>query len=126
MLSNQLLGAYDQVGVIGQKLRNYLIPFWSWNEVNFRRYVQLFKNAGNNGQLAEAVGRKALGTLARTPLLAMQAGKFLLKASAMWTVLQVWNNTPLPRGEASLTQGVQESHMYGQMRMKMGVHTLTG
>ena len=109
MLSNQLLGAYDQVGVIGQKLRNYLIPFWSWNEVNFRRYVQLFKNAGNNGELAEAVGRKALGTLARTPLLAMQAGKFLLKASAMWAALQVWNNTRFPEEEASLPEGVRRS-----------------
>jgi len=32
-LSNELLGAYDRVGVVGQAVREHLIPFWSWKEV---------------------------------------------------------------------------------------------
>ena len=43
-LANELLGAYDQVSESGKQLRKALIPFYSWMEVNAKRYVQLFKN----------------------------------------------------------------------------------
>jgi len=92
MMANDLLGAYDRVGIMGQNLRDHLYPFWSFKEANFRRYTQMFKNAANSDQLAEAVGRKALGALAKTPYQAIRVGKFLLKATAFWSALQVWNN----------------------------------
>ena len=36
-LSNDLLGAYDEVSQAGQIIRNHLIPFYSWMEVNMKR-----------------------------------------------------------------------------------------
>lgn len=102
-LSNELLGAYDQVGVIGQQLRQYLIPFWSWNEVNFRRTKQLFFNAARDGDLARAVGRNLLKTTAvKSPFIAYRVGKFTLKAAGLWVMLQLWNEWKWPEEEKSL------------------------
>ena len=43
-LANELLGAYDQVSETGKQLRDILMPFYSWIEVNAKRYIQLIKN----------------------------------------------------------------------------------
>ncbi len=102
-LSNELLGAYDQVGVLGQALREHLIPFWSWNEVNFRRYKQLMINAARDGELAHTVGRKLLGGAVRTPMIAYRVGALAMKASALWVMLDVWNNTRFPELEKGLS-----------------------
>ncbi|RPI52709.1 MAG: hypothetical protein EHM49_05185, partial [Deltaproteobacteria bacterium] len=106
-LSNDLLGAYDRVSVMGQALRQYVFPFWSWKEVNFKRYAQFAKNLGEDGQLAQAVGRKAIGTLAKTPFMAYKVGKFLISATAFWSALQVWNNTMFPEEEDDLSENEQ-------------------
>lgn len=102
-LSNDLLGAYDRVGVAGNILRQYWYPFWSWKEVNFRRYVQFAKNAASDGKLAEAIGRRALGTAVRSPLIAARIGGFMIKATAFWSALQAWNYTMYPELENQLS-----------------------
>lgn len=101
-LQNDLIGAYDRISVMGQYLREYWYPFWSWKELNFRAYTQLIKNVSNEGRLAQAVGRKAVGTLAKTPFMAYKVGKFLISATGFWTALQVWNNTMFPEEEDDL------------------------
>jgi len=106
-LSNDLLGAYDRVSVMGQALREHMFPFWSWKEVNFRRYKQLFKNAADNKVLGQALGRKAVGSLALTPYHAWRIGAFLLRATALWAVLQVWNNLRHPAEEKDLPEEVR-------------------
>ena len=103
-LSNDLLGAYDKIGVVGQNLREHIIPFWSWKEVNFKRYLQLYRNAVNDGRTAQVVGRKLLGSAAKSPFIAYRVGKFAIKATAFWSALQVWNHTQFPEEEASLTE----------------------
>jgi len=106
-LSNELLGAYDQISVVGQSLRKHLIPFWSWNEVNFRRYKQLFLNAARDKKLARAVGNKLLGTAVKSPLIAYRVGKFAIKAGALAAMLQVWNHLKFPDEEAELPDDVR-------------------
>ena len=107
-LSNELLGAYDQISVIGQGLREYLIPFWSWNEVNFRRYKRLFQNAARDGKLMEAVGRKFVaGTVIRSPIIAYRIGKFVVMATAFWSILQAWNLLRYPDEEDDLPEDVK-------------------
>lgn len=92
-LSNELLGAYDQISVLGQKIRETLIPFWSWNEVNFTRYIQLIKNAANDKRIAEVVGRKLLtGVVVKSPLIAMKVGKLAIQTTGLWVILTLWNN----------------------------------
>jgi hypothetical protein len=106
-LSNELLGAYDAVSVLGKDIRQHMIPFWSFTETNMRRYIQLFKNAAQDDKLAEAVGRKLIGTaIVRTPYIAVRVGGFAIRASAMWTLLQVWNYTVYPDEERELSPDV--------------------
>ena len=105
-LQDDLLGAYDKVGVIGQDLRKHIWPFWSWKEVNAKRYIQLWKNASDNGNLASLIG-KGLG--AKAPMLALNIGKFALKVSALMAVLEVYNHTFFKEEEDLLPEGVKKT-----------------
>ncbi len=102
-LSNDLLGAYDRVSVMGQNLREYWVPFWSWKEVNFKRYIQFAKNAVNDRKLTSLIGNKALATVAKSPYIAYRIGSFMVKATALWSGLQVWNHTRFPDEEKELS-----------------------
>ncbi|KKK83406.1 hypothetical protein LCGC14_2793730 [marine sediment metagenome] len=72
-LQNELIGAYDQISPIGESLRRYVIPFWSFQELNMRSYWRLWKNAYNDDHLTAAIGRKVVGTAAiKAPCLALR------------------------------------------------------
>jgi hypothetical protein len=107
-IANDLLGAYDRVGVMGQHLRAHWFPFFSWKEVNLRRYIQLFRNAAENDQLAGAIGRKLAGTVVLAPYKAIQIGKFWLKATALLAVAQVINRLVFPDDDDDLPSGVRD------------------
>lgn len=77
-LSNELLGAYDQVSESGKMIRDIALPFFSWMEVNLKRYGQLFRNAKEDGELKGAVKRTVAGKL--------------LMASLLTIAMQVWNH----------------------------------
>lgn len=102
-LSNDLLGAYDRISITGQWLRENAFPFWSWKEVNFKRYIQIAKNAADEGHMASTVGYKLLGSLAHSPYTAYRVGSFMLKATVLWSVMQVYNNTFFPNEEKDLS-----------------------
>lgn len=99
-LSNDLCGPYDRVSVAGQVIRERAIPFWSWQEVNFKRYIQLFKNAANNETLTSAIGKKLGATTART---ALKIGSLAIKMTAFTSMLAVYNNTFFPEEEKKLS-----------------------
>jgi len=105
-LANQLLGAYDQVSVVGQELRETISPFWSWQEVNFKRYVQLFKNAARDKKIASAVGKKLL---IKSPVMAYKMGKFALKACGVWSILTAYNLLLFPDEEKELSEDVKRT-----------------
>lgn len=98
-LSNELLGAYDRVSFVGQNLRNYWIPFFSWTEVNFRRYKQLTKNAFKDIGAAQLSRFGLVG--------AGKSLKWLIRFSALWTVLQVVNNLMFPDEERELDEATR-------------------
>jgi hypothetical protein len=106
-LSNDLLGAYDKVSVFGKTLREYHIPFWSWKEVNFRRYLQLYKNAASDGKLMEQLGKSVFRNIAKTPYQALRLGKLTIKVLAVWGILQAWNFLRFPKEERELHQDVR-------------------
>lgn len=107
-LSNNLMGAYDEVSVAGQWLADNLLPFWRWNEVNFVRYTRLFKNAYQDGKLLETVGRKAATVPIRSAFMAMKIGKFALKATALTALINVWNYLFFRDEEDDLPDDVKE------------------
>jgi len=93
MLSNDLLGAYDRVSVLGRNIRERLALFWSYEEMNFKRYIQLWKNIGQDPRAADKAGRAVLGQAAKktSRFLIMAAGKFILKALAFWGAMTAYN-----------------------------------
>lgn len=105
-LSDDLLGAYDKVGVIGQDLRTHIWPFWSWKEVNAKRYIQLWRNAWDSGQIASMTGRQ-LG--AKAPLVAYKIGKFAIKTAALMALLEVYNHTFFKEEEELLPENVKKT-----------------
>lgn len=60
-LSNQLIGAYDQVSVYGQMLRANAIPFWSFQEINVTSHWQLWRNALEADPATQRAFAKKLG-----------------------------------------------------------------
>jgi hypothetical protein len=100
-LSNELVGAYDQVTEMGRDLRAHLAPFWSWNEINFGGTIRMFKNAAASDNVAGTIGRK-MGV--GIPRAAVGVGKLALKGSALWTALEVYNHTRFPDEEADLPE----------------------
>lgn len=106
-LSNELLGAYDAIGVIGKELRRHVIPFWSWNEVNMRRYWRLARNMARDDKLALYAGRKFLGTAVRSPVILYNVGKFLIKAHAFAAAVQAYNYLRFPEEERDLPADVK-------------------
>jgi hypothetical protein len=109
MMSNDLLGAYDRVGQAGESLRAYVAPFWSFQEVNFKRTAAMFRNALDSDQGMIAVGMK-LG--AKTPIIALKMGKFATKFMMFSMLTQVWNNMMFGDAEDGLPEDMhRRSHI---------------
>jgi hypothetical protein len=110
-LSNDLMGAYDEVSVGGQVLRKYLIPFWSFQELNARRYYQFWRNTARDGRLAGAVGKTVLGKAA-SPWTLYRIGRLVLMAVAVKGALTVYNNLFWEEEEAGLPENErQKAHI---------------
>jgi len=91
-LSNELLGAYDQITETGRWNRKYLKPFWSWQEINASREIRLWRNAFAREDVALALGRNLAAVGVRVPFrvakrLAWIAGGTMLIAA----ITQMWN-----------------------------------
>lgn len=110
-LSNDLLGAYDKVSVAGQWVRERIIPFWSWNEVNARRYKRLIENAVRDGDSMAMVGKltakKLTGLAVKSPMIAYNLGKFAVKAHALTGLLAAWNYLLFRDEEEDLPESVR-------------------
>jgi hypothetical protein len=106
-LSNELLGPYDEISELGQVIRKHVFPFWSWQELNFRRYVRFFKNAARDNAVCSTIGRKLLATGLKTPYLILRTGRFALKAAALWGMLQAYNQLKFPEEEEDLPTEVK-------------------
>lgn len=98
-LSNELIGAYDQIGEIGRNLRSHWVPFWSFQETNMRRFNQLMMNSVDmsNSDNSKVGGMtKTLGvakTLAKkAPFVALRIGKLSLKMTGFWVSTVLYNN----------------------------------
>ncbi len=102
-LSRNLLGDYGNMTVTGQWLRTRLIPFWSWMEVNTKRYPRLVANAVEYGK-AKGKGRVwATG---------VYGGAAMMSLGALYATQWAWNNLVQPEKERDLgTYDRQNPHV---------------
>jgi len=109
-VSLNTLGDYGSITALGQEFRTRLIPFYSWLEVNFKRYPQMFKNA-----YAEGKGEKIAGIATTLGIKTGRAvGRWLLKAFALTAIASLWNNWKYPDIEDELNE-------YDQRRMHITI-----
>lgn len=107
-LANDLLGAYDEVSVLGQSIRQNLIPFWSWKEINFKRYLRFIRNAAIDPNIATKAVKGARIGASLTGTTALRVGGFLVKAVGLWGLLTAWNTTMFPEAERDLPEDVKK------------------
>lgn len=93
-LSKDLLGAYDEVGKMGQTLRRYWIPFYSFTETNLKRYYRLFENI-----------------ITSDASIPKKTGKFLLKVlmvNMLGLLMAAWNKLVKKDDDDELPPSVRE------------------
>lgn len=101
-LARELIGDYGNVSVAGQWLRDHMMPYYSWMEINAPRYVRMFRNVKHEGGDAGPAVVRATGT---------KATKLAIKAAAMYGLIQVWNRTMFPDEEKELGDERRQLHM---------------
>lgn len=107
-VTTEAVGDYSNISEMGRALRNRLIPFYSWLEINFARYPKMFANAINQGVNKSVKRRMVFGTSVRV------VGSLLTwiaRAVSLWGAYQLWNNLSDPEGERSLSE-YNRKHMH--------------
>lgn len=107
-LSNDLMLAYDEVSRYGQWVRRSLIPFWSFQEQNFRAYTRIIRNAVVDGRTAAAVGTAALGGVRVGAWTAIKVGQTVTLALALKTLVTAFNWWWWPDEEDDVPESVQK------------------
>ena len=106
-MSNELIGAYDQVTESGKALRDILIPFYSWMEVNAKRYYQLIKNGISEDGLGDFASRFLKGQLANAPYYAFKLAKTYLLMNLLAMLIAAFNHFVWPDDEDKLPPDVK-------------------
>jgi hypothetical protein len=98
-ISKATFGDYGDLSVLGQGVRDKLIPFYSWMEVNFKYHANLFRNlrdmvradqlstAAATGKGARAAATFAAGFTARA------AGGMVLRLALPYIAVALWNSS---------------------------------
>lgn len=111
LLARDLLGDYGAISHYGGWLRETIIPFWSWMEINTRRYWRLTVNAG-----AEGIGKGiATGGGLAVAQGARTTAWMVLRMGVVFGLLALWNNLFFPDEEDELGEAQQ-----AQMHLILG------
>jgi len=81
-ISLKTYGDYNSLGVAGQWLRTYAVPFWSWQDVNFRYHANQLRNIadgirGVKGATSRHAALRYAGVRVVTTLIAVGIAKEL-------------------------------------------------
>lgn len=108
-MANELMGAYDQVSEFGQKLRRFAVPFYSWMEVNARRYWRLFTNGMKTGEMRKDFAKGFVkGTLLKSPLYACRLAKWYAMINFFSAACKLWNWVLFPDDDDDLPPEVRD------------------
>jgi hypothetical protein len=90
-LARELIGDYGNISAAGQYIRQRLIPFYSWMEINLPRYVYLMRNLRSEDRHndAAAVRSRMAGILSKRVLTG--AGKLAIKANILMGAVLLYN-----------------------------------
>lgn len=98
LLARDLIGDYGAISHFGGSLRRTLIPFWSWMEINTKRYKRLAANAWSQGLGQGLATNSYLGVAVGARVTA----GLMIRASLLYGMIQLWNNLFFPDEEDEL------------------------
>ena len=102
LLARELVGDYGAISHYGQGIRRKLIPFYSWMEINTKRYWRFGGNAWDQGVGA---GFRQAGLIGAS--LGIRTTAYLtLRMAMLYGMVQLWNNLVMGDEEEELS--VQE------------------
>ena len=98
-ISRESLGDYSAISVLGQKLRKWVIPFWSWQEINAKRYYRIGSNiVATRKGFGRAASLAALGAKVGTRAALWLTWRMMVYSVGTW----MWNNLLFPDLEEEL------------------------
>lgn len=100
LLARDLIGDYGAISVAGGWLRRYLIPFWSWTEINTKRYWRLTANAYTTSK-AKGI---ATGGLLGAGVAVRTGVSLYARMALLYGLLYLWNNGLFPDEEDDLDE----------------------
>jgi hypothetical protein len=111
LLARELVGDYGAISHFGKGLRSKVAPFWSWTEINFKRYWRLTGNAWNQGITQ---GFRTSGLVGAS--LGIRTSAYLaFRMAFIYGMVQLWNN---------LFHGDEEDELGAEERARM--HLILG
>lgn len=99
-VATELLGDYSNITALGQDLRETVIPFYSWMEINVKRYGRLFRNAFDEGWQEGIRASASVAGMKGSFFLA----KWLLRAAALTAATALYNRIFFPDDEDELSE----------------------
>jgi len=97
--ARELVGDYGAISHYGKDIRRKIIPFYSWMEINTKRYYRLGANAFGQGV---GQGFKTAGILGAA--MGIRTSAYLTMRMAMvYGLVQLWNNLAMGDEEDELT-----------------------
>ena len=106
-MSNELLGDYENISEVGKQLREFAIPFWSWSEVNAKRYYRLLKNGFSGKNSSDFTKRLLVAQTAKIPFYALTAAETFGKITLLTMMIQAFNRTVMGDDDDELPEDVK-------------------
>lgn len=107
-LAREALGDYGNLSVSGETLRRNLLPFYSWLEINMKRYYNLIKNAPDSTASTRITAMLLKKGITKTAFKTVNA---YAKMAALSAGVAAWNHFQFPDEDEELakteTKGLQ-------------------
>ena len=113
-LADDLVGAYDDVSIVGQWAADHLMPFYRFKEVNIKRYYRMMKNIFNrDGISSERFAKEAIGKFGRGfrvgGVMVVRTAKLLMGLASFYGGIQMFNMLIAGDEEEELPEYVKNS-----------------
>ena len=106
-LSNELLGDYENISETGKDLRKVLVPFYSWIEINAKRYWRLLKNGFNGDNSGKLMKALLMGKTAKVPFYAVNFAGTAAKIFLLSSLAIAFNQAVFPDDDDQLPPDVK-------------------
>lgn len=108
-LAREAIGDYGNISQAGRWLREHSIPFYSFMEINFGRYLRLFKNLKEEGRSGAGIASRA--TLIAGKQLATKTAALAIRMNFYYAAIQIYNNTFFPDLERKMFDQKRQLHL---------------